>query len=248
MVCVAGYDVHLNCIRLVTPKGGFPEHWLYQDGKPIIFPFSVIEIGLTTNTPQPPHTEDSLFDPESIRYVRQVRNREAFLKKLLFPSVNDIFEQEIYDNAGFYVHDCSGPRSIGTIKPGGISEVIYAPESNKGVWDYRILFVDDTGKWFRLKITDLTWQHYCDHLRSEGMDLNEIAEKLTEQIKSSKVYLRIGLARGWKLHPDRCYLQVNGIYTFPDYLQGKNFHDFKSLNYGTRETPDHIYGEVEEPF
>jgi len=37
------------------------------------------------------------------------------------------------------------------------------------------------------------------------------------------VYLRLGLGRrfrGWH------YLQVNGIYTFPDYLQGRCYADF----------------------
>jgi hypothetical protein len=44
------------------------------------------------------------------------------------------------------------------------------------------------------------------------------------------VYLRIGLARHW--HPDheqpknRCYLQITGVYTFPDYLGGRCFADF----------------------
>ena len=37
---------------------------------------------------------------------------------------------------------------------------------------------------------------------------------------------RIGLSRGWAKFPDRCFLQVNGVYTFPDYLQGKTFAEF----------------------
>jgi hypothetical protein len=41
------------------------------------------------------------------------------------------------------------------------------------------------------------------------------------------LYLRIGLARGWDEQPDRCYLQITGIYTFPDYLAGKTFDDFR---------------------
>jgi hypothetical protein len=39
------------------------------------------------------------------------------------------------------------------------------------------------------------------------------------------------LARGftgnWRKFPDRCYLQITGIYTFPDYLKGSTFVDFK---------------------
>ncbi|MGI6627904.1 MAG: hypothetical protein ACOX4K_06115 [Bacillota bacterium] len=40
------------------------------------------------------------------------------------------------------------------------------------------------------------------------------------------VFFRIGLARGWSRYPDRCYLQITGVYTFPDYLDGKCFADF----------------------
>jgi hypothetical protein len=78
----------------------------------------------------------------------------------------------------------------------------------------------------RLVITDLTWQYYCRSLRGEERDLQKIAAELTERLKNSVVYLRIGLARGWNKFPERCYLQITGIYTFPDYLGGKNFYDF----------------------
>lgn len=248
-VCIAGYDTHLQCKRLVSPEGGVHEMYLYRDGIPIIFPFSVIELDLLTPNPQPPHTEDTGFIPESIKFVRQVKDREDLLRKSLYQSVNDVFEQEIRSDFGFYVRDCQGPRSIGTILPAHISQVLYAPENEKSAWDYRILFYDSTHTWFRLKITDLTWQHYCDHLRVNGMEHSDIAIQLTNQLKSSKVYLRIGLSRGWKEHPDKCFLQVNGIYTFPDYLNGQNFHDYKNLfENGLRETPDEVYGEVEETY
>lgn len=51
---------------------------------------------------------------------------------------------------------------------------------------------------------------------------------MAEKQTSSQVYLRIGLARGWKKYPDRCFLQITGVYTFPDYLDGKIFADFIS--------------------
>jgi hypothetical protein len=40
------------------------------------------------------------------------------------------------------------------------------------------------------------------------------------------MFLRIGLARHWEKHPERCHLQITGIYTFPDYLNGRTFTDF----------------------
>jgi len=34
------------------------------------------------------------------------------------------------------------------------------------------------------------------------------------------------LARGWERYPDRCYVQITGVYSFPDYLSGRCFADF----------------------
>lgn len=50
-----------------------------------------------------------------------------------------------------------------------------------------------------------------------------IARDLTHLLQAREVFLHIGLARGWKEHPDRCYLQITGIYTFPDYLEGRTW-------------------------
>jgi hypothetical protein len=53
-----------------------------------------------------------------------------------------------------------------------------------------------------------------------------VAEVVTQVLSQrSAVFLRIGLSRGWDRHPDRCYLQVTGVYSFPDYLQGRCFAD-----------------------
>ncbi len=95
------------------------------------------------------------------------------------------------------------------------------------MWDYRLTFTDPRGDTYRLKITDLTWQYYCQSLRNEKRDPAKIALELTTILQKRDVFLRIGLARGWKEYPDRCYLQITGIYTFPDYLNGKTFADFQ---------------------
>jgi hypothetical protein len=49
-----------------------------------------------------------------------------------------------------------GSRSLGTIKPRNIHEVKYAQDQD-GAWDYRLAFYDATDKYYRLKITNLTW-------------------------------------------------------------------------------------------
>jgi hypothetical protein len=226
-VCVAGYDKHGNCIRPTLPPG-ILETSLFADNQPIVFPFAVVEYEFLRPKPQPPHTEDYPYEPVSVKFVRRVidEKREGLLKMSLFDSVADIFEQTIHDDQGFYVMDGCGPRSIGTVHPDQILEVKYEKEIT-GKWDYRLRFLDPQGCKYRLKITDLTWHYYCDSLRNETHAPAQIAVELTHMLQSNKVYLRIGLSRGWAEHRERCYLQVNAIHTFPDYLDGKTFADFR---------------------
>ncbi len=225
MVCIAGYDEGRHCIRPVLPPPGISEQSLIVEGRPIIYPFVLVEFDLLQPLPSPPHTEDYRFIPGSARFIRQIHHREEILGWSLFQDIRAIFEQPVHDDFGYYVMDCQGPRSVGTIHPKAIIEAIYEP-GPEGVWDYRLIFYDGKENYYRLKITDLTWHYYCDSLRDERRDPAAIALKLTAILQSQKVYLRIGLSRGWKRFPDRCYLQINGIYTFPDYLGGKTFADF----------------------
>jgi hypothetical protein len=224
-VCSAGYDENHHCIRPVLPPPGIAEKLLIRGNKPVVYPFALIELDLLRPKPHPPHTKDHLFDPESIVHIQPMQDRRTILKWSLFTCVEEAFEQPIHHGPGFYVMDCQGVRSLGTIKPAQILETKYAKE-NDGAWDYRLKFHDTKDIPYRLKITDLTWQYYCRNLRGEDRDPGKIALELTEQLKKHEVYLRIGLARGWDEFPDRCYLQITGVYTFPDYLGGKHFHDF----------------------
>ncbi len=228
-VCIAGYDNEGNCFRPILPPPGIKETSLLLNGQPIVFPFAVVEFDLLHPRPQPPHTEDYFYDEASVKFVRHVSSekRERLLNLSLYESIKKIFEQPVHDDWGFYVTDGLGPRSVGTILPSGIAEVIYEKGENQK-WDYRICFLDGKHRLYRLKITDLTWHYYCDSLRDDQHSPSIIAKELTSMLREMKVYLRIGLSRGWAEYPDRCYLQVNAIHSFPDYLSGKTFADYRS--------------------
>jgi hypothetical protein len=228
MVCIVGFDPKGRCIRPVLPPPGIPENALFDQGKPIIFPSARVEFFLLRSRPQPPHTEDVYFVEGSSRFIERIDNLEDVLKNDLYESVQDIFAQPILCDPGYSVLDCAGPRSIGTIQPGKINHVVYSHEAANDAWDYRLSFDDSKDETYRLKITDLTWHYYCDNLRAQGETPAGIAEKLTGKLKSRNIYLRIGLSRGWKKYPERCFLQVNGVHTFPDYLEGKIFADMMS--------------------
>jgi len=224
-VCIAGYDREGNCIRPVLPHPGISQKSILQKNKAFIFPNAVVEFDLIRYTPKPPHSEDYVYDPASPRFIKVLTEKQKrnVLNLSLFKSVADVFEQTILCDTGFSVIDGVGPRSTGTIRPTAIHEVIY--EADEAKWDYRIGFYDADDKYYRLKITDLTWHYYCDSKRGEKHGPHEIARELTDMLRHIEIYLRIGLSRGWSKFPDRCFLQVNGIHTFPDYLQGKTFTD-----------------------
>ncbi len=226
-VCIAGYDQHGHCLRPVLPPPGIHESTLYAGPRPIIFPSAKVEFEFTQPTPQPPHTEDIRYEPASVRLIeRQPEERwHKMLQATVSPSVAAIFEQPILTDFGYYILDGQGPRSLGTIKPVCITQVIHelSPENK---WQYRLRFEDGAGAPFRLTVTDLAWRYFCDRQRTQGAAPAQIAANLLRILQTSEVYLRVGLARGWDKFPGRCFIQLTGIHTFPDYLQGKTFADF----------------------
>lgn len=227
-VCVAGYDEQGACIRPVLPPPGIQEVSLYADGTPIVFPFAIVEYDLVEHTPQPPHTEDHLFDPAAVRgcgRLDRARCRE-FLFQQRFPTVYAIFEQPIHTDAGTYLADGRGPRSLGTIRLESPLTVTIDEDAGHNLKP-RIAFVDASGTVYRLAVTDLAWRYYAEYIRtSQRLASSTIAAALQSALQHKEIFLRIGLARGWSQHPDRCYLQVTGIHTFPDYLDGRTFADF----------------------
>ena len=228
-VCVAGYDQEGHCVRPVLPPPGILEEMLCVQKRPVIFPFAKVEFDLQHPTPDPPHTEDCRYDPKSVRFVGQVSEEEkkSILQASLFPSLQGLFDVPICTGPGYYVMEGQGPRSLGTVQPRRVLGTVYE-QSEEGTWKYRLGFVDGEDAAFWLTVTDLTWRYYLDFGRQRGFESGEIAKKLTRALQNSEVYLRIGLARGWEKFPDRCYIQIVGIHTFPDFLKGRTFVDFVS--------------------
>lgn len=227
-VCVAGYDEQGRCVRPVLPPPGIQECSLYANGKSIIFPFASVTYDLIEHAPQPPHTEDYLFHPAAVQSggALDMDDRPAFLLRTLSPNVAAIFGQPIYADAGHYVLDGSGPRSLGTVQPSRPPQVLFQTGQD-GVIKPRLAFEDEAGAHYRLAVTDLAWRYQADFFRrTENLPVEALTARMQAALQSKAVFLRIGLARGWSKHPDRCYLQVTGIHTFPDYLGGRTFADF----------------------
>ncbi|MBI4831522.1 MAG: hypothetical protein HY801_08200 [Candidatus Lindowbacteria bacterium] len=89
------------------------------------------------------------------------------------------------------------------------------------------------------KVTDLSFHAYAENW-SKSPRKDAAQEKLNRMLRdANEVFLRLGLTRPWakeKGEPECCWLQVTGIYSFPDYLDGRNFTDFEeSGQTGPRE-------------
>lgn len=228
-VCIAGYTRDGTCRRPVIPFQGISEWFLYKDEHLVIRPFAVVDLDFQRHVPQAPHTEDWEIDRFHRRLVNAQLAEEKklrLLERTASDSVVEIFEAEIHQDFGYYVQAGQGVRSLGTVRPAEITDLIYEPKAN-GKWDYRIVFNDQAAQTYRLAVTDLAYRCYLDYGRVEvGYPLDDLIPRLTGIFNQRTTFLRIGLARLWERFPDRCYLQVTGIYTLPDYLRGRCFADF----------------------
>jgi len=226
-VCLAGVDAQGNSVRPVLPEAGIWEGFLTSLRGQVIRPFSRLDLDLGEPTPDPPHTEDRPFNPWTARWVEQLDDAEGFalLGRILDPSVASIFGTPIVGDHGQYVLRGKGRRSLGTIRPRSIDGVTYEP-GEEGDGKTRVQFTDAAGASYRLSVTDLTWRLFCAVKRRGVRDDEDMAERLHRLLARRPCVLRIGLARGWKEHPDRCHLQITCVATRPSYTAGKTHRDW----------------------
>lgn len=231
-VCVAGCTAEGVCIRPVRFEG-LTEPWLYRRGEVVIRPFAVVTLDLESMSSDPPHSEDMRLGSlkREKRLLLPEERRRALLEKILDPDVASIFGAELHHDAGWYTMAGGGTRSLGTIRVDRLDDARYSPRD--GRYDYRLSFRDAAGACYTLKVNDLSFRYYLDHLRAvKGHACEDISAALFATLHTSDLYLRLGLTRGWDRHRDRCYLQITGVYTFPDYLSGRCFADFAPDQWG----------------
>lgn len=161
-----------------------------------------------------PHVEDSFFsDGKSVGRCTKDEFRNV-LQLTLSPSVSKGFGVNFEKNQK-YIEVVNAPDcSIVTIKVKPESLFIQADKFKVG--KIKASFYDADNNYFSfLAITDRRFHDFAQkHFKDGKLD------KLTNFIASQEeIYLRIGLSRVHKSQDGRngYWLQVNGIYTFPNY-------------------------------
>jgi len=239
-VCVAGINHQGDCIRpLLSYPNTIREHDLYHDDTAMIRPRAVVNMFLEAEPRlNPPHTEDHVWiDSNRIELLRIANDKvwHTALNKLAKPSVVDIFEIELHKNKK--VKPGEGSRSLGTIKPTSIDKLGYYQlefdEIDGKKEQYRLSFTDSAGaKFYQIPVTDLSLRYYLEFLHKRGrLHPAKIRDMMERKLANAEVWLRLGLTRPFQKTDDDekwCYLQVTGIYTSPDYLEGKCFADFRA--------------------
>jgi hypothetical protein len=221
-VCVGGYLEDGTAMWPVAGRAGPNQQWLAptRDGR--VAPFAVLELKVdrAPHGLRAPHTEDRTVPMHGHRVLGMLpaAERIAWLEATASPAVRAIFGADVHADEerpwGRYVHAGDGARSLGTIRAREILAVQYQFYPERGRWDYRLRFRDAKQEEFQLAVVDLAFRGRLDELTAAGLSAREAAARTLAALRRQKVYLRIGLARGWERHPDRCYLQITGVYGF----------------------------------
>lgn len=226
-VCIAGINHKGQNIR-PNPRHGIIEvqHLIHPTF--VMRPRAVVEMFLKPKLDNvAPHLEDHAWDMQSgVRFLRMT-SKLNFRRALYYSaskSVEAIFETPILRNKN--IQPGTGARSVGTIKARQVNAVEYRVLDRDQKKRYALSFIDPSGALFEdIPITDLALRRYFQSKLQQEKAADEVCEIIHERLShANEVWLRLGLGREWN---GWCWLQVNGIYSFPEYLRGRCFNDFQ---------------------
>ncbi len=229
-VCIAGVTQELDCIRPVV-EGGVQIWDLYKDDQPIIFPGAKVWMDFSPAQIAPPHIEDRAFDPQTVEYKDAFKDKhwETLLRKTSHDSVHSIFDGNLNERR---VAPGTLTRSLGTISNVRILNLsVDLRHEGEGRRVLRMAFKDASDNVYKgFPVNDLAFRGVFKQLLRSYRTVPRAVSSLLERLKKSdRTYLRIGLARPTRIgrYPETCWVQVTGVYTFPDYLDGIKWSAFK---------------------
>jgi len=229
-VCIAGIDEAGHCIRPVTSvkEEGIPQNWLFSEKRLIVRPRAKVEFNLHLVAIEPPHIEDRGFDPNHIvdKGLCSSTEWENILNADSYDEIERAYDGRLQNHR--WVRPGAQTKSLITLSKPQIQNIQLTEHSIKP----RLTFNDAKGHLFDdCPVNDRALWNFCySAVKKHKRSREEVASKILRSFQNSdRVYFRLGLARPYRiseLHEPRCYLQINGVYTFPDYLRGKSYADF----------------------
>ena len=228
-VCIVGINESGQCIRPVAEvrEKGVPKGLLYHRSQLIVRPAAKVEFDFHPVKVELPHVEDHGFDPDHIVSKGFCTNTEweAILRNSSYTTVDEIYDGLLEEHK--LVRPGANTKSIATLVKPTIINVDFLESSVKP----RLTFKDSTGHLFDCSTSDLALWNLCySSVKRQRREREELSSGLISLWQSAdRIYLRLGLARPFRVSASselRCYLQITGVYTFPDYLKGKSFADF----------------------
>jgi putative nucleic acid modification protein with dual OB domain len=245
-VCLAGIETEAphRCIRPELTSGSGrqtlhpDERWLRSGINEPVKLFSMLTFDAFDNHPDPPHTEDwgVSIRPPVVEPAIELPERRVLLESLKQPAIDELFGAPITwirwedgRRSGGWIEPGTGSASLGTLHV--TLERLHVTRELNGQIRYRGYFRDEAGTRNRLSISDLSFRLWADSVRRscEG-SFDALNRVLQERFAQSEVWLRIGLARPHRFEESgraACYLQITGIHTIPDYLEGAAWYDFR---------------------
>ncbi|MGD9159885.1 MAG: hypothetical protein PVG39_15825 [Desulfobacteraceae bacterium] len=210
IVCIAGINPNTNeCIR---PLPYLASAYCRRLN---ILPGAILEGNFVPRSCTGPHTEDRSYHGElTFNGPCSTEEFKAILKASESQDVQKGFSIQIPFGQKHIPSNNPPQKSIVTIAVNP-QDVSIVPDSfNPG--KIKIIFTDKSGHEFRyLSITDLGFYNYAEkNKRDNFANLNNFIHS------QSEVFIRVGLSREYKSQDGRngFWLQVNGIYLFPEYL------------------------------
>lgn len=168
-----------------------------------------------------PHSEDHISKAKrNFQVIRLVEpdEFEGVLHSSTFNSVSAGFDNKIPTDEKFIPETDPSNKSLIAINPMSIQVQVSTYESNRLL----VHFEDQERRYSYVKLTDIGLHNFYNQSSDKEQAIKKIEDAISKQ---NRIYLRIGLGRVHQVGdgPRAYYLQVNGIYTFPEYLVEARF-------------------------
>jgi len=211
IVCIAGINPETNeCIR--------PLPYIQKAScqRTNILPGAIIKGDFTPCTHTAPHTEDR--NSANLKFLGPCSTEQfkSVLERSSDNSVEEGFGVTLSSGQKHVPHDSPPEKSIITLSIDPTQFKIFKDSFNPS--KLRVTFTDNSGISFRyLSITDLGFFEYAER-HAANDEICEINDFIHSQ---EKLYIRLGLSRAYQINDGRngFWFQVNGIYTFPEYVE-----------------------------